>query len=61
MLSSQCHCKCIISLFQPSIVIHSAAERKPDAVEKQPEATQKLNVAATRSICKQAGKPCPVA
>ncbi|KAI0747339.1 NAD(P)-binding protein [Irpex lacteus] len=31
--------------FKPDWVIHSAAERRPDVAEKNPEAAQKLNVA----------------
>lgn len=42
--------------FKPQIVIHSAAERKPDAVEKQPEATRRLNIDATKNICELAGR-----
>ncbi|XP_021339207.1 methionine adenosyltransferase 2 subunit beta-like isoform X3 [Mizuhopecten yessoensis] len=42
--------------FKPQVVIHSAAERKPDAVEKQPEATRRLNIDATRHICELAVK-----
>ncbi|CAC5412069.1 metK [Mytilus coruscus] len=38
----------------PSVVIHSAAERKPDAVEQKPEATQELNVSATKVVYKNA-------
>ncbi|XP_070554428.1 methionine adenosyltransferase 2 subunit beta-like isoform X2 [Ptychodera flava] len=36
--------------FKPSIVIHAAAERRPDVVEKQEEATKRLNVDATAMI-----------
>ena len=45
----------VLSYFQPSIIIHSAAERRPDAVEKQPEATRLINVESTRYICEAAG------
>ena len=38
------------------MVIHSAAERRPDVVEKQAEATQSLNVSATQFICQGASK-----
>ncbi|XP_033742428.1 methionine adenosyltransferase 2 subunit beta-like [Pecten maximus] len=41
--------------FKPQIVIHCAAERKPDVVEKQPDATRQLNIDATRRICELAG------
>ncbi|XP_071127491.1 methionine adenosyltransferase 2 subunit beta-like isoform X1 [Mytilus edulis] len=46
--------KTVMKEFNPSVVIHSAAERKPDAVEKKPEATQQLNVSATKVICQNA-------
>ena len=41
--------------FQPSIIVHSAAERRPDVVEKQPENTRQINVDSTRYICEAAG------
>ncbi|GAA5978718.1 hypothetical protein JCM11641_006153 [Rhodosporidiobolus odoratus] len=31
--------------FKPEVVVHCAAERRPDAVEQNPEAAQKLNIA----------------
>lgn len=45
-----------IFTLQPDIVIHSAAERRPDNVEKQEVATKELNVDATRHICKHASQ-----
>ena len=42
-------------LIQPDIVIHSAAERRPDVVDNQAEATTKLNINASKYICKFAG------
>lgn len=45
----------MLNVFQPSIVIHSAAERRPDVVEKQPEATRQINIDATRYLCEAAG------
>ncbi|KAK3597691.1 hypothetical protein CHS0354_040066 [Potamilus streckersoni] len=45
----------VIKDFKPSVIIHSAAERKPDVVEKQPETTYKLNVEATSNLCDIAG------
>jgi dTDP-4-dehydrorhamnose reductase len=42
--------------FQPDVVIHSAAERRPDVVEKQEEATKSLNVDATSTVCTEAGR-----
>ena len=41
---------------QPAVVIHSAAERRPDAVDNKPEATKNLNVEATKYICEEAGR-----
>ncbi|KAJ8297639.1 hypothetical protein KUTeg_024170 [Tegillarca granosa] len=38
----------------PSVVIHSAAERRPDVVEKREVDTKNLNVIATRNLCKAA-------
>ncbi|KAF2113541.1 NAD dependent epimerase/dehydratase family protein-like protein [Lophiotrema nucula] len=35
---------------RPAVVIHCAANRFPDSVEKNPEAAQKLNVDATRTL-----------
>ncbi|KAK3099701.1 hypothetical protein FSP39_008243 [Pinctada imbricata] len=46
----------IITGFKPNIVIHCAAERRPDVVEKKSEETRNLNVEATRYICQEAGK-----
>ena len=39
---------------RPAVVIHSAAERKPDLCEGQPELTHALNVTATATLCKAA-------
>lgn len=44
----------VVNEFKPSIIIHSAAERRPDVVESQKDATQNLNVTATETICKAA-------
>lgn len=41
---------------QPSVIIHSAAERRPDVVEKDPSKTQQLNISATQYICHAASK-----
>ncbi|XP_071087248.1 methionine adenosyltransferase 2 subunit beta-like [Haliotis cracherodii] len=46
----------VVQEFKPSCVIHAAAERRPDVVESQPEATQKINIDATRTLCTEAGK-----
>ena len=42
--------------FQPNIIIHSAAERRPDVVERQEEETHRLNIEATRFISEAAGE-----
>ncbi|XP_077984035.1 methionine adenosyltransferase 2 subunit beta-like [Glandiceps talaboti] len=42
--------------FKPTVVIHSAAERRPDIVEKQEEVTKKLNVDATAMLAKLCGE-----
>ncbi|XP_056012642.1 methionine adenosyltransferase 2 subunit beta-like [Ostrea edulis] len=44
----------VINTFRPSVIIHSAAERKPDAVENDPDGTKKLNLSATDYICQAA-------
>lgn len=44
----------VVKEFQPSIIVHSAAERRPDVVEKQPENTRQINVDSTRYICEAA-------
>lgn len=41
---------------QPNVIVHAAAERRPDTVEHNPEATHALNVAATNNICTLAGE-----
>lgn len=41
--------------FQPDVIVHSAAERRPDVVEKEPERSQELNVdvpGRIATICK---------
>jgi S-adenosylmethionine synthetase len=48
----------IIRSIQPHVIIHSAAERRPDNVEKDPSGTEALNVEATSriaSIAKEVG------
>ena len=46
----------VVGEFKPSIVIHSAAERRPDVVEKKEEETKMLNVNATRTIAEASAK-----
>lgn len=38
------------------MIIHCAAERRPDVVDSQPDAASQLNVAASGNIAKEAGK-----
>lgn len=42
--------------FQPHVVIHCAAERRPDIVDSQPDAATQLNVTASGILAKEAGK-----
>ncbi|BFZ59930.1 hypothetical protein YB2330_000952 [Saitoella coloradoensis] len=46
----------LIEKEQPSVIIHCAAERRPDVSEKQQEYTEKLNVEATRKLVEAAAK-----
>jgi dTDP-4-dehydrorhamnose reductase len=39
--------------FRPDVVIHAAAERRPDVVHKQPEKARALNVDATRNMAQK--------
>ena len=39
---------------RPKIIIHAAAERRPDVSEKAPEQTQELNVTATQTLARVA-------
>ncbi|GAA5825433.1 hypothetical protein JCM10212_001609 [Sporobolomyces blumeae] len=39
--------RCLLEDFKPQIVVHCAAERRPDAVEASPEAARRLNVQST--------------
>ncbi|ESP03650.1 hypothetical protein LOTGIDRAFT_171179 [Lottia gigantea] len=43
--------KAVFDEFKPDVVIHSAAERRPDVVENQTDATKQINVDATKNIC----------
>jgi dTDP-4-dehydrorhamnose reductase len=40
----------------PDFVVHAAAERRPDAVDGNPEAAEKLNVAATALLARLAAQ-----
>ena len=44
----------VMKEYQPDVVIHSAAERRPDHVEKQEDATAKLNISATGYLAEAA-------
>ncbi len=46
----------VLEEFQPDVVIHSAAERRPDVVEKQKEKTVALNVSATETLASLCSK-----
>lgn len=41
--------------FQPHVIVHCAAERRPDVVENQPDAAAQLNVDASGNLAKEAG------
>ncbi|XP_064135122.1 methionine adenosyltransferase 2 subunit beta isoform X1 [Loxodonta africana] len=40
--------------FQPHVIVHCAAERRPDVVENQPDAASQLNVEASGNLAKEA-------
>ena len=40
----------VLDEFTPSVVVHSAAERRPDVVDKQTQAATALNVSATDTL-----------
>ena len=46
------HVSDVINEFKPTFVVHSAAERRPDVVEKDEAATEILNVAASGTIAR---------
>ena len=46
----------MLDSFKPSVVVHAAAERRPDVVKKQPDAAKALNVAATRTFAELCDK-----
>lgn len=48
----------VLNDFKPNVVVHAAAERRPDVVSKQPESAKALNITATASLaelCKEKG------
>ncbi|KAH0629672.1 hypothetical protein JD844_011918 [Phrynosoma platyrhinos] len=46
----------LIQDFQPHVIIHCAAERRPDVVDSQPEVASQLNVVASGNIAKEAAQ-----
>lgn len=44
--------KKVIEDFKPHLLVHSAAERRPDVVTQNPDGTQKLNVGTTEFLAK---------
>ena len=44
----------LVERLQPEIIVHSAAERRPDVCEKDPEGTRALNVEATAALARSA-------
>ncbi|XP_053399644.1 methionine adenosyltransferase 2 subunit beta-like isoform X1 [Mercenaria mercenaria] len=44
----------VVNDFKPDVIIHSAAERRVDVIEKTPEAAKKVNLDATQFICEAA-------
>ncbi|RUS89271.1 hypothetical protein EGW08_002945 [Elysia chlorotica] len=46
----------VLREFQPSVILHVAAERRPDVVEKNPEQTKKINIECTENLCKLANE-----
>lgn len=49
-----------ISALKPDLIIHSAAERRPDVVKEDPEAAERLNVSAVSTIA-EAAEDCGAA
>ena len=44
----------LVEDLRPDIIVHSAAERRPDVCEKDPEGTRALNVEATAALARSA-------
>ncbi|KAH9504003.1 Methionine adenosyltransferase 2 subunit beta [Bulinus truncatus] len=42
--------------FKPDVILHAAAERRPDIVETEENKTKLINVEATRNLCKLANE-----
>lgn len=49
-------CICVTPPPQPDVIVHCAAERRPDIVERHTEAAINLNVHATSVLAKEAGQ-----
>lgn len=46
---------CCVLFVQPHVIVHCAAERRPDVVEHHTEAALNLNVHACATLAKEAG------
>ncbi|KAM4748482.1 methionine adenosyltransferase 2 subunit beta isoform 2-T2 [Rhinophrynus dorsalis] len=46
--------KALVQDFKPHVIVHCAAERRPDIVENQPESASMLNVGASGILAKEA-------
>ncbi len=46
----------LVKKFMPTCIVHCAAQRFPDKVDKDVEGTIKLNVEATKNLAVLAGK-----
>ncbi|XP_060575004.1 methionine adenosyltransferase 2 subunit beta-like isoform X2 [Ruditapes philippinarum] len=44
----------VVNEFKPDVIIHSAAERSVDVIEKDPEGTKRINLDATQFLCEAA-------
>ncbi|XP_061607474.1 methionine adenosyltransferase 2 subunit beta isoform X1 [Phyllopteryx taeniolatus] len=53
--------KALVSRCEPDAVIHCAAERRPDVVERHPEAADDINVRATGALAREAATTCSTA
>ncbi|QSX30612.1 SDR family oxidoreductase [Shewanella cyperi] len=48
---------CAVAEIAPQVIVHCAAERRPDVSAQNPEAAKALNLSATEALC-QAAKAC---
>lgn len=55
-LTSEAEVTCGLESFTPHMVIHAAAERRPDVVEGDPEAAKALNVGATKFLASECAR-----